>query len=121
MYGRVEVAKEVVVHHRDVDLSVVSIKELGCFASERRVANDCTDTAQLVFELSTSVCNVDMVPLFPSSFPDMKAVRNLSKLAAVRSWRFEYGREAPLCLTALDTYQFVIDVSPLVRYLLSKV
>ena len=61
-----------------------------------------------------------MVSLFPQLVSRNEACKKL-RLAAVESCGFGYGREAPLWLTALDTHQTVIDVSPWVRYLSSKV
>lgn len=64
MYGRVVFAKEVVIHHISGDLSVVSIKELTCVASEGSVINECTHTVQLVSVVFTRVCFDDLVPHF---------------------------------------------------------
>ena len=63
MYGRVGVG-EVVIHHPGVDLSLVSIKELACIAREGSVANEFSNTVQLVFVFFARVSFVDLVPHF---------------------------------------------------------
>ena len=44
MYRRVVGAKQEVIHHGGVGISMVSIKEMACFLVEGSVANECTDT-----------------------------------------------------------------------------
>ena len=62
MFGRVVVAKEVVIHHISGDFPVVSIKELACVASEGRVINECSNTIHLVSVGFTRVLIFDLFP-----------------------------------------------------------